>query len=184
MLQATDRELERFYALIKPNEETGCWEWQGSKHKKGYGRFRVGSKENNNRRVDRAHRWSYSVFKGSIGELLVCHKCDNPSCVNPEHLFLGTHEENMEDMRKKGRRKLLGRPQDGENNVNARLTAKDVEDICKRIVAGETNRAIAERYNIGDTMISSIRCKKAWAKLECVQNLPDSKYASLRQPRK
>ena len=77
--------------------ETGCWEWQGTMHHSGYGCFKDKGK------FTYTHFASYRAFHGPTDGKFVCHRCDNPKCCNPDHLFLGTHEENMEDMKVKGR---------------------------------------------------------------------------------
>ena len=82
---------------VHPN---ACWIWTGSKDKDGYGLFHARPNH------QKAHRFSYELFKGAIGkDLLVCHKCDNPSCVNPKHLWLGTYHDNLKDMYNKGNEK-------------------------------------------------------------------------------
>ena len=87
---------DRFFSKVKYS--TGCWEWNAYKNKDRYGVFLKKSKQ----RI-LAHRWSYEYFRGPLGKLLCCHECDNPSCVNPFHLFKGTQSENMKDSWAKGR---------------------------------------------------------------------------------
>lgn len=88
------------------DEATGCWEWQGTFHHSGYGCF----KDQGQFRY--THRASYEAFHGPTDGKLVCHQCDNPKCCYPGHLFLGTHEDNMADMKAKGR----GRNQSSKNS--------------------------------------------------------------------
>lgn len=99
--------------------ECGCWDWVGTRTAKGYGAFHVKGE------YWRAHRYSWVLANGPIpNNLFVCHKCDMPSCVNPEHLFLGTNDDNMADMRLKGRSAGNGRgPRKltAEQVVSARL---------------------------------------------------------------
>lgn len=131
---------------IKVNDETGCWEIQGYLDKDGYG-------EVSGRR---AHRVAYELFIGEIPQgLLVCHKCDNRRCCNPDHLFLGTQKENVADMIRKGRKD----PRYGERNTQNKLTEQEVLEIY---YSTEVQRIVALKYGIDQSTVSNIKTGKLW----------------------
>ena len=155
-----------FWSKSGRQGQNECWNWTGA-IVRGYGRFRT-SKHT----VDIAPRVAYALYYGTPpDERVVCHRCDNPRCVNPHHLFLGSQRENLRDMRMKGR----DATQDmrGEGNPSARLNWEDVDKIRGRIAEGETNRSIARDYPVSDAMISRIRKNKAWVKPSPTQGAPD-----------
>ena len=150
---------DRLISHIMKNEYSGCWEWQGSK-RGGYGRMIVGSRKDGTRRNESAHRVSYMVYHGEIPRgMEVCHICDNRSCVNPDHLFIGTHQENMDDRERKGRNK----PQKGEKNGRAKLNKDDVLAIKNKRACGFSFQKIADEYGVHKKTIMDAINGKNWA---------------------
>lgn len=133
-----------------------CWEWKGTKNKKGYGQV----KYNGGRFY--VHRLSYLIFIGDFYEnKCVCHSCDNPSCINPKHLWLGTPKENTQDMIKKGRRFDNSK----DNHPLSKLTIKDVISIKKEYSIGDkTQKEIAKDFGVVHQTISAILNNKRWIK--------------------
>lgn len=140
--------------------QNGCWEYQGTLDKSGYGRFTLCHKSlKPYKQKAYAHRAAFALHKGiDPGKKLVCHTCDNPKCVNPDHLFLGTYQDNMTDMAAKGR----ARRSDGENNPNSKLDWRavlEIRDLCER---GLKDGEIAARYGVTGGAINQIRLGKSW----------------------
>ena len=158
--------LRRF--LSKCDASGDCWQWSGSVTEKGYGRFSYNGK------AERAHRVSWLLHFGPIPRgMLVCHRCDNPGCVNPAHLFLGDAAANTADMDAKGRRvnaPLSGsshyahqdpdRVVRGEQSGAAKLSVQDV--LAIRAAQGR-QQDIADRFGVTQAAVSSIRLRKTWA---------------------
>lgn len=139
-----------------PEDRSQCWIWAAAT-RGGYGSLKV------NQVNLRAHRLSYALHYGVLpANFLVCHHCDTPLCVNPHHLFLGTSQDNTEDMVSKKRHKTGN--QSGANNGNAKINEQQLEEIRARIAAGETNVAIAKDYPIGHAMVSRIRKGRSYNK--------------------
>lgn len=150
---------ERLLSHVTINETSGCWEWQGSK-RRGYGRMIVGSRKDGTRKSESAHRVSYVAYHGEIPEgMEVCHKCDNRSCVNPEHLFLGTHQDNMDDRENKGRNK----PQNGKKNGRAKLSEADVFEMRTKRKHGVSFQKIADEYGVHKKTVMDAVSGKHWS---------------------
>jgi hypothetical protein len=150
-------ELVRFERAVKVDQLTGCHEWQMSKNNFGYGQFVLSRPK---RATCSAHRLAYEHYNGPLGSgLCVLHRCDNRACVNPDHLFAGTKQDNMDDMRAKGR-DLKAR---GERSGRSRLTEENVRDIRERFAAGFIRQKhLASEYNVTATSIRAIVRRKTW----------------------
>lgn len=147
----------RFWDKVDKKSDDECWEWQAFVHPRtGYGTIAV------NRRMLAVHRVSWMLHYGDIPDgLFVCHHCDNRKCVNPKHLFLGTNQDNMNDMVAKGRSK----PPDnkGERHGLSKLTEKQVIEIRNMYSAGGKNfTEIGALYNIDRRTIGNIVARRAW----------------------
>jgi len=136
---------QRLKRGVKVNQQTGCWEWQKTK-RNGYGRLIVGSRTDGTRKSVSAHRLSYELFCGKIPDgMEICHKCDNPCCINPDHLFAGSKQDNMDDRERKGR----NRPQCGSDNVFAKLSEEAVlQARTERAEKGTAFETLAKRYGV------------------------------------
>jgi hypothetical protein len=137
----------------------GCWIWNGGKTDRKYGITTI-----NKERI-RVHRLMWSVINGKIPiGMCICHKCDNPSCINPDHLFLGTNQDNVNDREKKGRNKppIVY----GENNPRAKLKEADVIEILKLINKNVPLSNIAKMYNVGATAIFNIKHGIRWTRIQ------------------
>lgn len=145
--------IERFMNKIEPIPWTGCWIWTAGINKAGYGIFAV------NRKSQLAHRISYILYKGKIplGKF-VCHSCDNPTCVNPDHLWLGTAKDNAVDRMVKGR----NADQRGYKSALAKWELKTVQAM--REAKGSLNE-LTKQYGISKSQISKIRSGKCWSGL-------------------
>lgn len=132
-----------------PNE---CWEWQGARNRHGYGTLTV------RRRKWLAHRLSWNLANGveAPPNRVVCHRCDNPACVNPRHLWLGTQADNMRDMFGKGRGKyVVPRNNVGARNPMSKLSDDQVREI-RSLAGSASQRQIGHRFGVGQDQISRI----------------------------
>lgn len=148
--------IERFEAKYIRSSPDACWEWQASKWNRGYGKIRV------NGRYEAAHRLSYTLYVGEIPDgLLVLHECDNPSCVNPGHLFLGTHADNMRDMAEKGRgffkKSMFPTRESIQRRPRRKLSDEDVQSIISQCDSGTRTKAdIARDFGVTRSWVSNL----------------------------
>lgn len=148
--------VERFWNCVDKRGPDECWNWMRYTDRKGYGRFRWGS-PSEKRSV---HRIAWELSNGDdAGELCVCHRCDNPKCANPGHLFVGTHADNMADKMTKGREAR------GEMVKQSGLLGRDVIDIRSRYARGSRlfgYRALGREYGVSGKAIRRIVKRITW----------------------
>ena len=143
-----------------------CWVWIGNKNQFGYGLQALG--KGNKRAL--AHRTSYEMHKGAIPEgKHICHTCDHPWCVNPEHLFAGTRSDNMTDCVKKGRHVSNTHPGyvTGSKNGRTKLSEEDIINIFKMRKEGALIREMAKKFGSSNSRISAILNKRNWTHVTC-----------------
>ena len=139
---------ERLLSKVRV-DENGCWRWQAAIHRTGYGHFKLDG------RMLQAHRAAYVLLVGEIPEgTFVCHRCDVRDCVNPDHLFIGSHLDNMRDMTFKGRQASRGR------HGRAKLTSAQVEEIRR---STEPQCDLARRFGVCPATISYAKTGRNWS---------------------
>lgn len=187
MQQLSITDIQRFEAGYEVGSSDQCWVWNAGRDANGYGRTSA-SKKNL-----RAHRVAFFLFYGFIADYLcVCHRCDNPPCVNPGHLFLGTDLDNSKDRDRKGRQARgakIGEPlrlttPRGEDRYGAKLRTEDVAQIKSLLQAGATNTEISKQFGVTNVTVSLIKRGKLWTHVlpdETQMNHRNEKIASLVQ---
>lgn len=144
--------MVRFRRKFSVGTKAECWLWNGTIDAGGYGVFSVGHSTK-----FRAHRIAWALENGDPGELHVCHRCDNPMCVNPSHMFLGTMRDNQADKVAKGRQAK------GERIAGSRLTEREVADIRASYDQGtSTQRELARRHGVSVGTINYVVNRKGW----------------------
>lgn len=147
---------ERFWGKVQRGE--GCWEWIGAKSKTGYGYLGAGGKYGG---TVLAHRTSWEIHRGPVPDgLCICHRCDNPSCVNPDHLFLGTHKHNSRDASEKGRMSH------GTWHYCAKLSDALVREIRRRVAGGESQNAVARSLGVRQATVWKALKGVTWKHVE------------------
>jgi hypothetical protein len=179
-IDLSESDIFRFWQKVNRKTKTECWEWLGAKNHEGYGRFKVKGK------ILSPHRISLSLATSTIStNEYACHRCDNPSCCNPNHLFFATQSQNMKDCQKKrrncfltqkqnlskgGKREQANRylfePKKGSTNGSAKLNEGKVQEIKCRIKEGVSSPLIAKEFAVSRQLINLIRRGKLWKHVE------------------
>lgn len=154
-MNVSEKDKQRFWEKVDVRGPDECWEWSGSRKRRGYGQFHLGD------RIQAAHRVSARIAGMGIKNLCVCHRCDNPPCVNPRHLFVGTNADNVRDRNKKGRTRT-GRVR-GEKHGAAKLTREQVLEIRRCLENGENQTRLARRFGVARVTIYFIKNRETWS---------------------
>jgi hypothetical protein len=150
-------EKEIFYRHVQMSDDDSCWEWTAYKKPSGYGQTRIGGRGGKHYL---AHRLSWIVHFGDIPDgMHVCHKCDNPPCVNPKHLFLGTNSDNIKDRVSKGRSRPAWKGVDREKHPSCKFTHDDVLKMVSLRKSGHSIPKIAPLFNISTRHVSILTSK-------------------------
>jgi len=171
-----DKVEDRFLSKIE-KKNNACWEWTSSRDKSGYGVFLYEGK------VKFAHRISWILFVGEIGNKIICHKCDNRLCVNPQHLFIGTHKENAIDCSSKKRNIAQTNPEKipkGENHGNSKLKNTIVLEIVEKS-STMTLEEVSQFYNLKKEYIRKILRGDIWSSVTLIHK---RKYVHKRKNKK
>ena len=151
---------ERFEAKYIPEPNSGCWLWTAYVYPSGYGQFRLS--RDPRAACTGAHRASWELHRGKIPDgMLVCHRCDNRLCVNPDHLFIGTYEDNNRDAARKGRSKWKGPralPR-AEQHHSAKLNWDTVREIR---ASSNPDNFFVKKYGVSFAAIANVRSGKTW----------------------
>lgn len=147
--------IKKFFLLIEI-QKNGCWFWKGCKTPEEYGYF-YSLSPRTKKRIKLAHRFSFELFNGEIKDgYFVCHKCDIPSCVNPDHLFQGSQKDNMKDKVSKGRQVM------GEKMHNCKLNWDLVHLFRKEYSQGISCTNLSKKYGFHESTIADVVKNRSW----------------------
>lgn len=137
--------VARFWSKVDVRKKNECWEWLGSRRHNGYGGLKV------NGRVERSNRIAWELFhQESLGDRQALHKCDNPACCNPNHIYAGTESDNMYDTHHRGRM------------ISDKLSLEQADEIRALKAGGASARALAADFNVSEPTIHKICCGRMW----------------------